>query len=100
METELKLNASRLADPVAVLNDSWVSELILPDSGQTLAMDSRYYDTVDGIFRLCGCSLRLRTENERRIVTVKTGNAATGGLHQRMEWSAEADQDEHCAVLR
>lgn len=94
METELKLNASRMADPMAVLNDAWVRELLLPDSGQTIEMESRYFDTDDGVFHLCGCSLRLRVENERRVVTVKTGNAAAGGLHQRMEWSAEVDQEE------
>ena len=50
METELKLNASRMADPMAVLNDTWVRELLLPDSGQTIEMESRYFDTDDGLY--------------------------------------------------
>ncbi|MDW7657493.1 MAG: CYTH domain-containing protein [Bacillota bacterium] len=94
METELKLNASRLADPTDVIRNPWISDLIMPDSGQSINMDSHYFDTADGVLRNCGCSLRLRTENEKRIVTVKAGNSAGGGLHQRMEWSAELDEDE------
>jgi triphosphatase len=94
METELKLNASRLADPLAVFRDPWVNDLVMPDSGQSIEMDSHYYDTADGILRNSGCSLRLRTENEKRVVTVKAGNAAGGGLHQRMEWSAEMAEDD------
>lgn len=94
METELKLNASRLADPLDVIRDPWVRNLIMPESGRSFAMDSHYFDTAGRTLGSCGYSLRLRTENDQRVVTVKAGNAAGGGLHQRLEWSAELDEDE------
>ena len=94
METEIKLNASELQDVNAIVDDPWLSILLMPDSAQQIAMDSRYFDTPDGLLAASGHALRLRTENECRIMTVKSGGPSGDGLHQRLEWSVELEDDD------
>jgi triphosphatase len=94
METEIKLNAIHLTDPLTVIRDPWVSALLMPESGQVIEMDSHYYDTAEATLGRLGYSLRLRHENDNRIVTVKAGGSAGDGLHQRMEWSVMLNGDE------
>lgn len=89
METELKLNAERLKDPLAVLSDPYLAHLILPDPIKTTEMDSRYYDTAEKTLKSLGCSLRLRRENQKILLTIKSTQKADQGLHQRLEWSIE-----------
>ena len=94
METEIKLNASTLPSLGAIIQDPYLTNLLMPGSGQQIAMDSRYFDTPDGLLAAHGHALRLRTENESRIMTVKSGGPAGDGLHQRLEWSVELTSDD------
>jgi inorganic triphosphatase YgiF len=90
METELKLKISDDEDR-PILTADWLMMLVLPDSQQQVNMNSRYYDTPDRHLASQQTTLRIRQENERCVVTVKLGETASQGLHQRLEWSVDLD---------
>lgn len=46
---------------------------------------STYYDTPEFVLRNAGFSLRVRRAGRRRILTLKTANRASAGLHTRRE---------------
>ena len=57
------------------------------------ALHSTYYDTPGQALRKAGVTLRVRRIGERRIQTVKAGEAQAG-LFDRPEWEAEIEGDE------
>ena len=52
-----------------------------------IRMQTTYYDTEDGLLEKNRWMLRLRTENERSVVTMKT----PGEGHTRGEWEVESE---------
>lgn len=65
-------------------------------SSQTVALGNCYYDTPDQFFARQKMGLRVRSENDRFTMTLKTDGQVTGGLHVRPEYnfslsSAEPD---------
>ena len=95
METELKMRFVRDEERQTFWSDSWVQDLMLPDSGQKTTMLSRYFDTADGFLTRNKASLRIRQENDRRIATMKLSQSGNHdqGLHQRHEWSIDMDEE-------
>ncbi|ABR74445.1 adenylate cyclase [Actinobacillus succinogenes] len=91
-EVELKLEVSRtFADSFA---QNMTDFHIL--STQTVILGNCYYDTPDQFFAQRKMGLRVRSENERFTMTLKTDGQVTGGLHIRPEYnfvlsSAEPD---------
>lgn len=87
METELKL---KLIDPDKapdLFEHSWVSGLLMPGSRRQLKMHSLYYDTAEGDLNKRMATLRIRLENDNRVMTVKLGEKTAASLHQRLEWN-------------
>lgn len=65
-------------------------------STQTVELGNRYYDSADHYFARQKTGLRVRSENGRFTMTLKTDGQVTGGLHIRPEYnfpllSAEPD---------
>ncbi len=54
---------------------------------ETVAMETAYYDTPDGVFSQRRMTLRCRKENDRQVCTLKT----PGDGHGRGEWELECD---------
>ncbi len=87
METELKL---KLTDPdksADLFEHDWVRGLLMPGSRRLLKMHSQYYDTADGDLNKRMATLRIRLENDNRVMTVKLGEKSAASLHQRLEWN-------------
>lgn len=49
------------------------------------------YDEPGGRLRAEGCALRLRTVNERGLLTFKGPPEVSGGIKSRVEWESEVD---------
>lgn len=97
METELKLRFLREDGPKLLSDVFWLRDLIMPESTVVKEMYSTYFDTAAHDLLTLKASLRIRTEGEVHVVTIKRGDGFTdpgSGLHQRMEWSIELDEDE------
>lgn len=93
METELKL---KLIDPDTaedLFEHDWVNGLLMPGSRRQLKMHSLYYDTVDSDLNKRMATLRVRMENDRRVMTVKLGEKSATSLHQRLEWNLIMDDE-------
>ena len=93
METELKLRFAQAGDEKKFLGSAWLHQLAMPDSRVETTMLSRYFDTADQTLTLMKTSLRIRQEGEARVATVKLGGQASNGLHQRLEWSVDIDDE-------
>lgn len=91
METELKLRFIQPDGQNQFLASPWLHQLVMPDSTRETEMLSRYYDTPEKALTRLKTSLRIRTEGECRVVTIKLGGKSSNGLHQRLEWSVELD---------
>ncbi len=93
METELKL---RFLDPksrATVLADEWFQALALPDPPEETHMEAIYYDTADGRLHARRAAFRIRLEGDRWIATIKARGKVSEGLHQRLEWNLEQEDD-------
>jgi triphosphatase len=93
METELKLRFTNPGDEEGFLNSSWLSNMAMPDSQVVTNMLSRYFDTASQTLTQMKTSLRIREEGEERVVTIKLGGQAKNGLHQRLEWSVDLEDE-------
>lgn len=88
MEIELKYKIG------SVDFDSWkaiVAHYALKDI-QEVKMDAVYYDTYRDDFLENGIALRIRSENEKRVATVKTRGSSKNGLHARQEWNKDISE--------
>lgn len=94
METELKLRFVQPDGQKQFLASSWLHQLVMPDSTTETEMLSRYYDTAEKALTRLKTSLRIRSEGEARVVTIKLGGQSSNGLHQRLEWSVDLDDTE------
>lgn len=88
METELKLELD-LGSDMAEL-----PVLLGLQPGQREQLDSLYFDTSDERLARKGLSLRIRSDGERRVQTIKAGNGASAGLFARQEWEQPVEADE------
>ncbi|GLS34867.1 hypothetical protein GCM10010869_04550 [Mesorhizobium tianshanense] len=85
-EIELKLlgNREQLAD--------FVSSPAIPqyarDAGVNTDLIATYYDTPDFALRKSGAVLRVRTDGQRFVMTLKSASRADGKTLERTEWKA------------
>ncbi len=94
METELKLAFSSEAEMLALLEESWFNKILIPNSQKTENFDSYYLDTADQVLRGLFTSIRIRSGGEQGFLqTVKIGTTNRDGLHQRLEWNLESEEE-------
>ena len=86
-EVELKLELSLSA--AEALQRSGV----LPGAPRITRHRSVYFDTPDHQLAAAGLSLRIRTDGDNRIQTVKAGGAPAAGLFARPEWEMPVEDD-------
>lgn len=94
METELKLRFATADDQTKFLESPWLENLVMPDSRVETDMLSRYFDTHQQTLTKMKTSLRIREEGEQRVATVKLGGKSSNGLHQRLEWSVDLEEND------
>lgn len=88
MEREYKWRADEALLGGALL---WASSRI-GSASRTIHMQSRYFDTADGLLRRSETALRLRKENERSVCCMKLRNESTpAGMRAHEEYQCEAD---------
>lgn len=87
METELKLKLIDASITDSLFDHNWVNRLLMPGSRRLLQMHSIYYDTVEGDLNQRMATLRVREENDNKVMTVKLGEKSSASLHQRLEWN-------------
>ena len=86
VERELKLEA----EPVrlkALLGDPLIKDLLVK-APRRRRMVTTYFDTPDRLLRELGCSLRVRRDGRRYIMTIKRENRTGNLLFARDEWEA------------
>ncbi len=93
METELKLRFLEPDGRRALLEDEWFQGLLLPDPPEETHMEATYYDTEDGRLHARRAAFRVRLEGDRHIASLKARGKVSAGLHQRLEWNLEQDDD-------
>lgn len=91
MERELKLQVS-LEDVGTIREAPLLADCKDDDLTETL-LTSTYYDTPDLSFRQCGASLRVRSQGDRTIQTIKLDGSAKAGLYEREELEAPVEGD-------
>ena len=89
MELEYKwklpeLGTEELLERLGALNPEQLS-------AETYEMNSKYYDTEDGMFTRRKGALRLREENGKRICCVKLAKSASGACTKREEYEIPSD---------
>jgi triphosphatase len=94
METELKLRFSRPDSQKKLVDSLWFHQLVMPDSQVETMMLSRYFDTADQVLTRMKTSLRIRVEGAVKVATIKLGGQSSNGLHQRLEWSVDLDDED------
>lgn len=66
---------------------AWQSEHSHAEHMRAQRLTNTYYETADNFLRKQGIGLRIRGENERYEMTVKTAGKVIGGLHQHPEYN-------------
>jgi inorganic triphosphatase YgiF len=79
-ETELKLCVDRAAVPELLRHP------LLVTSSKAIRLRSRYYDTPKHRLEKSGISLRVRSDGETNIQTIKTATGGRSGMLDRGEW--------------
>ncbi len=93
-ETEIKLHLNDVSQITEILNDPLVTEHMREPSRQT-KMLTRYYDTENWDLYRAGYMLRIRSEEERNIVSLKQGKidiSKHNGLCLRRKWICESPE--------
>ena len=88
-EFEIKLRAGNVRQLEKILKDPQVAGHAL-EKLREIHMKTTYYDTADGALSSRKWMLRVRQENERSVVTMKT----PGVGYARGEWECEGDSPE------
>ncbi|VAY89695.1 putative CHAD domain containing protein [mine drainage metagenome] len=97
MERELKFSIDALA--AQQLPDHPIIAL-LAGPPRTWVLDSRYFDTEDGLLAGAGMALRLRQTGQGRVLTIKTSGAdALGHARGEWEWAATGSGPESAADM-
>ncbi len=88
MEKEYKWKAN---DTILDMALSWASEKMDAHS-RSIHMQSKYYDTKDGLLRKQMAALRMRKENETSVVCMKLRNENTPeGMRTHEEYECESE---------
>ncbi len=94
METEIKLRFLEPDGKEQILSNKWIQSLAMPDSMTVKILKNIYFDTPDRILEKENAIFRIRNENEDiYTATVKIGKSVSEGLHQRLEWNVEQEND-------
>lgn len=94
METEIKLRFLEPNGKEQILSNKWIKSLTMPDSMTVKELKNIYYDTADRILEKQKAVFRIRYDGEDiYIATVKIGKSVSEGLHQRLEWNVEQEDD-------
>lgn len=94
METEIKLRFTEPNGKELILSDKWILSMAMPDSMTVKTLKNVYYDTVDRILEQKKAVFRIRYDGEDLyIATVKIGKSVSEGLHQRLEWNVEQEDE-------
>ncbi|QTF10675.1 inorganic triphosphatase [Brenneria izadpanahii] len=72
----------------------WQSEYSHAEHIHAQRLSNTYYETADNFLRRHGIGLRIRGENERYEMTVKTAGKVIGGLHQHSEYNVPLEKAE------
>lgn len=88
-EFEIKLRAGNVRQLEKILKDPQVAGRAL-EKLREIHMKTTYYDTADGALSSRKWMLRVRQENEKSVVTMKT----PGSGYARGEWECEGDSPE------
>lgn len=88
-EFEIKLRAGNVRQLEKILKDPQVAGRAL-EKLREIHMKTTYYDTADGALTARRWMLRVRQENEKSVVTMKT----PGVGYARGEWECEGDSPE------
>ena len=88
MEREFKWNIKQPEDFDRIADSDFVKPLVTEEI--RLEMEAAYYDTADGALSSRKWMLRVRQENEKSVVTMKT----PGSGYARGEWECEGDSPE------
>ncbi|WP_268991635.1 CYTH and CHAD domain-containing protein [Paraburkholderia translucens] len=91
MERELKLQVG-LEHVGRILEAQVLADCKDDDLPETL-LTSTYYDTPDLSFRQCGASLRVRSQGDRTVQTIKLDGSAKAGLFERDELETTVERD-------
>lgn len=101
-EVELKYaapNAAALEHVLDALQHTPPRGVKLLGELQTIRMETRYFDTVDGSLSSHQWMLRLRRENSRMMACLKSPGQIREGLSVRNEWECEAWNLQDAAAL-
>ena len=94
METEIKLRFLEPNGKEQILSNKWIKSLAMPDSMTVKELKNIYYDTAGHILEKQKAVFRIRSDgDDLYIATVKIGKSVSEGLHQRLEWNVEQDND-------
>ncbi|MEQ9860526.1 inorganic triphosphatase [Pectobacterium cacticida] len=96
MSEEIELKLIVHPDSVESLRTQlaeWESDYSQYEHLQAQRLSNTYYETKDNYLRRHGIGLRIRGENERYEMTVKTAGRVIGGLHQHPEYNIALDKD-------
>jgi triphosphatase len=88
-ETELKLALA--AEHINQLDN--LPRLQKAKQQPAIRLYNAYFDTPDLALLQAKIGLRVRHIGDRRVQTLKTASATSGGLHQRQEWEQEINGD-------
>jgi len=83
-EIEIKLLAE--PDQLAEIDRSGIVAHYLQGEGETLDLRAIYYDTADMDLQKAGLVLRVRTDGERFVMTLKSKREGNGKALERTEW--------------
>jgi len=99
LETELKLTYPSKEDLLAVVEEPWFKQYLLPEPSTRQELESSYLDTREHLLRKKGAVVRVRqVDGEEFIHTVKVSSGGSEGLHQRFEWNYKTKK-EHFDVV-
>ena len=86
-ELEIKYAVGDLQLLDCMLCDPMIREKMQTGAFRNIRMETTYYDTQDGAFSARKWTYRLRRENERSVITLKT----PGSGYERGEWEWEGE---------
>ncbi|MBX9446204.1 CYTH domain-containing protein [Dickeya chrysanthemi] len=92
MSEEIELKFIIHPDATAALRQglkNWQSDVGHSNHLHTRQLVNSYYETADGYLRQHDIGLRIRGENGRYEMTVKTAGKVVGGLHQHPEYNVD-----------
>ncbi len=90
VELELKYGATTPEVLDEILQNPEMQNKIIQKT-QVITMKTQYFDNSDGDFSARRWTLRLRSENNQQVITLKTKGATVGTMEGRIEWEFLGD---------